>query len=308
MTSLYVKFISTYLLNLLQNIRFSIDLHNRKIMNIAIIGCGYVGSAVARHWKEKSYTITATTTSEQRVADLEKIANHVVVIRGDDELGLRSLLQNQDAVILSVAPKRNHQIDANPYEQTYLRTAQTIVAALQHTPRVKQLIYTGSYSVYGDRNGELVDEQSPVKPANSNGQILFNTEQVLLQANTQNLKVSILRLGGIYGSGRELVKIFSPWAGTTRPGKGEYVTNWIHLDDIVSAIDFALTHQLQGIYNVVNDVPMLGRELIDWVLESHNLPKVTWDESADEIRPYNARVSNQKIKAAGYKLIHPQIK
>ncbi|HEY9690757.1 MAG TPA: SDR family oxidoreductase [Oculatellaceae cyanobacterium] len=285
-------------------------------MNIAIIGCGYVGTAVARHWQqEKNYTITVTTTSEQRIPELEKIANQVVVINGDDELALRSLLQNQDVVVVSVAPKRARvatpqeyrKIEANPYEQTYLRTAQTIVAALQHTPRVKQLIYTGSYSVYGDRNGESVDEQSPVKPANNNGQILFDTEQILLQASHENLKVCILRLGGIYGSGRELVKIFSSWAGTTRPGKGEYVTNWIHLDDIVSAIDFALTHQLQGTYNLVNDVPMLGRELIDWVLESHNLPKVTWDESADEVRPYNARVSNQKIKMAGYKLIHPKI-
>ncbi|MGB3208499.1 MAG: SDR family oxidoreductase [Crinalium sp.] len=285
-------------------------------MNIAIIGCGYVGSAVARFWQnQKDHIVTVTTTSQERVAELEKISQRVVVINGDDELALRSILENQDAVVVSVAPKRDRvatpqeyrSLNANPYEQTYLRTAKTIVAALQHTPRVKQLIYTGSYSVYGDRNGELVDENSPVPPANSNGQILFDTEQVLLQASHENLKVCILRLGGIYGSGRELVRIFSRWAGTTRPGKGEYVTNWIHLDDIVSAIDFALTHQLQGTYNLVNDVPMLGRELIDWVLESHNLPKVTWDESADEIRPYNARVSNQKIKAAGYKLIHPQI-
>ncbi len=277
-------------------------------MNIAIIGCGYVGSAVARNWQqEKNYTITVTTTSEQRVADLENIANEVVVINGDDELALRSLLQNQDAVVVSVAPKGDRQVDANVYEQTYLRTAQTLVAALQHAPSVKQVIYTGSYSVYGDSKSVWLDEESPVAPANSNGQVLCDTEQVLLQAANQNLKVCILRLGGIYGEGRELVKIFSRWAGTNRPGKGEYFTHWIHLEDIVSAIDFALLNQLQGIYNLVNDVPMMARDLVELVCEHHNLPKVIWDESADEVKPYNSRVSNHKIKTAGYKFIHPEI-
>lgn len=277
-------------------------------MNIAIIGCGYVGAAVARHWQqEKNYTITVTTTSEQRVSELENIANQVVVLNGDDELALRSLLQNQDAVVVSVAPKGDRQVDANVYEQTYLRTAQTLVAALQHAPRVKQVIYTGSYSIYGDSQGAAVDETSQVAPANTNGQVLCDTEQVLLQADNPHLKVCILRLGGIYGEGRELARIFSRWAGTTRPGKGQYFTNWIHIDDIVSAIDFAVTHKLQGIYNLVNDVPMMGRDLVDRVCEHHNLPQVIWDESADEVRPYNTCVSNEKIKAAGYQFIHPEI-
>ena len=114
-------------------------------------------------------------------------------------------------------------------------------------------------------------------------------------------------MGGIYGSGRELVKIFRNAPGTIRPGSGEDITNWIHLDDIVAAIEFARQHRLQGIYNLVDDAHLTSRELLDRMCEKHNLPKVLWDSSLKSVRPYNALVSNQKIKDAGYQLIHPQM-
>lgn len=272
-------------------------------MNVAIIGCGYVGTALARYWRQElGFVVTATTTTPERVAALEALGAKAVVVNGNDPEGLRSLLQDQDTVVLSVGAK-----NANVYEETYLHTAQTLVSVLKQAPNVRQLLYTGSYGVYGDRNGASVDESSPVAPANPNGQILSDTEQVLLSASSDDLSVCILRLGGIYGFGRELVKIFGRVAGTTRPGKGDDVTNWIHLDDIVAAIEFARKHRLQGIYNLVDDAHLRSRELLDKVCEHHNLPKVVWDESQKSVRPYNARVSNQKIKMAGYQLIHAQM-
>lgn len=275
-------------------------------MNIAIVGCGYVGTAVARQWHQNSgYHITATTTTEERVSELEQVAQRVVVVKGDDETALKSVVCDRDLILLSVAPTRSPQ--ANSYEETYLRTAKNLVKALQQAPTVKQLIYTGSYSVYGDKNGAWVDEDSPLTPANHNGEILAQTEQVLLAASSKDLKVCILRLGGIYGPGRELTKIFSRAFGTTRPGTGEDFTNWIHLDDIVGAVNFAAVEKLPGIYNLVNKEPQLNRDLLDRLSEKYNLPKVMWNPTQQQVRAYNSRVSNQKIAAAGYKFIHPEI-
>ncbi|SRR5579883_2244963 len=272
-------------------------------MNVAIIGCGYVGSKVAQYWQQqKSFVVTATTTTPQRVTELQGVAQRVAVVKGNDAEGLKSVLKNQDVVLLSVGAR-----GADFYEETYLQTAQTLVSVLQQIPSVQQLIYTGSYSVYGDKNGVWVDEESAVTPVNSSGQILSETEQVLLSNKNGNLRVCILRLGGIYGPGRELVKIFGRYAGTTRPGDGKDVTNWIHLDDIVSAIEFARYYRLEGIYNLVDDAHLTSGELLDRLFEKHNLPKVTWDSTQKSMRPYNAKVSNQKIKDAGYELIHPQM-
>jgi nucleoside-diphosphate-sugar epimerase len=271
------------------------------MMNIAIIGCGYVGYAIAQYWQQNSFfVLTATTTTPERVPALQSVAK-TLVVSGNDPEALQSVLQNQDVVLLSVGAK-----NANVYEETYLHTARNLVSVLRQIPSVRQLIYTASYSVYGDRKGAWVSEETPVAPANSSGEILSQTEDVLLSAESENLRVCILRLGGIYGPNRELVKIFSRVPGTTRPGNGEDVTNWIHLDDIVGAIEFVRQHNLQGIYNLVDDAHLTSRELLATLLTKHNLPQVIWDSSQTSNRPYNAKVSNQKIKEAGYQLIHPK--
>ncbi|MBV6626703.1 MAG: SDR family oxidoreductase [Rivularia sp. (in: Bacteria)] len=272
-------------------------------MNIAIVGCGYVGYAVAKYWKQNTdFVITATTTTPAKVSALQEVAQKVEVVETSDVKALKSVLQNQDVVLLSVGAKSR-----DSYEETYLKTAENIVSVLQDNPTVKQLIYTASYSVYGDRNGATVDEETATAPSNPNGEILDKAEKILLGASSENLRVCSLRLGGIYGEGRELVKIFSRAFGETRPGSGEEITNWIHLDDIVGAIEFARQQQLDGIYNLVDDAHLASKELIDNLCKKYNKPQVIWDASQTKTRAYNSRVSNQKIKQAGYELIHPQM-
>ncbi|MBD2433122.1 MULTISPECIES: SDR family oxidoreductase [Fischerella] len=272
-------------------------------MNITIIGCGYVGLRVAQYWQQEcNFIVTATTTTPERVAELETIAQRVIVLQGNDFEKLKSVLKNQDVVLLSVGAK-----GPNTYEESYLQTARNLISALKQTPSVQQLIYTSSCSVYGEQNGALVDEETQVAPTTPGSEILYATEQELLSGSSDNLRVCILRLGGIYGPNRELVKIYSRIAGTTSPGNGEEPANWIHVDDIVAAIEFARRHRLQGIYNLVDNDELTTREVSDRVCEIHNLPKVTWDSSLSSKRPYNAKISNKKIKEAGYEFIHPQM-
>ena len=271
-------------------------------MNVAIIGCGYVGTAVARHWlQNKGLVVTVTTTTPERVPVLESMGLGVVVVKGNDLEGLKSVVQNQDTVLLSVGAA-----NAQVYEETYLHTAQTLISVLKQVTTVRQLIYTSSYALYGDKGGAWVDETSPLAPATPNAELLAETEQVLLSASSPQMGVCILRLGGIYGANRELQKIFSRVAGRTRPGNGGEITNWIHLDDIVGAIEFARLHRLQGIYNLVDDTQSTYRELLNQVCERHSLAQVSWDESLPSTRSYNVRVSNQKLKDAGYQFIQPE--
>lgn len=246
-------------------------------------------------------TVTATTTTLERLVELQTLADYAVVVKGNDLAAMRSLLHNQQVLLVSVGAP-----NPNAYEETYLHTAKTLVAALQESPSVQQVIYTSSYSVYGDRGGDWVDETTPVKPINLKAEILAETEQVLLGAAHDSLKVCVLRLGGIYGAGRELVKIFGRAAGSVRPGTGEEASNWIHIDDLVGVIAFAQQHHLSGIYNLVGTVPLTTKELLDRVFTMHHLPLATWDASQPSSRSYNARVSNQKLRDAGYKFIYPE--
>ncbi|MGB6298121.1 MAG: SDR family oxidoreductase [Rivularia sp. (in: cyanobacteria)] len=277
-----------------------------ELQRIAIIGCGYVGTAAARYWCQQDYSVTATTTTHERVAQLEEVATKVVVMKGEDSQAVKSLLQDIDTVILSIAPISHRQVDAQSYRETYIPTAKNLVAALKENKSVKQLIYLSSVSVYGNKNGELVDETSPVDTQSEYNQVLCEAEQLLLNSASEDVAITILRLGGIYGPKRELIKRFARLAGKNIDGSGETFTSWIHLDDVIAAMDYLSKRKLGGIYNLVNDFNMTIRELSDEICKLGNLEKILWDDTKPSYRSLNARISNQKIKAAGYKLIHPK--
>ncbi|MEL6247665.1 MAG: SDR family oxidoreductase [Cyanobacteria bacterium J06627_15] len=270
-------------------------------MNAAIVGCGYVGTAVARHWQAQGLSVLATTTRPDRVDELSAVADSVAVLRGDELEKVRSHLADRQVVLVCVGSKRGAS-----YGDTYLKTAQTLAQVLPESG-IQQLIYTSTCSVYGQHQGAWVTEVTPAAPTTENGEIIAATEQTLLSVDTDTLsqRVCILRLGGIYGPGRTLENIYGRIAGTTRAGSGAESSNWVHLEDIVSAIDWVRQHRLGGLYNLVQDEILPARELVDKVCRQHGLAAVTWDPAQPSGRAYNARVSNAKLKATGYRFIRP---
>ncbi|MGB3138284.1 MAG: SDR family oxidoreductase, partial [Nodosilinea sp.] len=254
-------------------------------MKAAILGCGYVGKAAAHLWSGQGHRITATTTTPERVEDLRKVAAAVQVVSGSDSEGMAALLQGQDTLLICVGAGRQAS-----YEETYLNTAKTVASVLDQAPDLKKIIFTSTYSVYGNYDGAWVREDNPAHPATDNGRTMIETEQTLLNGATADRAVCVFRLGGIYGPGRELAKIYSRAAGSTRPGSGHEASNWIHLDDIVGAIAFAQAHHLSGLYNLVQDEIPTVCELINRVCTANNLEPVQWDPSQPSARPYNVRV------------------
>ncbi|VEP17700.1 Nucleoside-diphosphate-sugar epimerase [Hyella patelloides LEGE 07179] len=271
-------------------------------MNTLILGCGYVGSQVARLWQKNGHRVTATTTTPEKVAKLSPIADRVAIVEGSDLSAVSHAIKDREVVLFSVGAKGK-----DTYRQSYSETATNLVTALQNNNSVKQVIYTGSYGVLGDRKGQWTDETIPANPVTDGGKILAETEDILLAARSEKLKVCILRLAGIYGEGRELIKIFRRWSGTTRPGKGDDYSNWIHLEDIVNAIEVARDKQLDGIYNLACDECLTTGEFFQRLFTTHNMSGITWDATKDSTRSYNTRLSNQKIKDAGMKFIYPEI-
>ncbi|MCC0176260.1 NAD-dependent epimerase/dehydratase family protein [Waterburya agarophytonicola K14] len=274
-------------------------------MQAAIIGCGYVGSAVARKWHQQGELVTVTTTSSSKKKQLQAIASEVVVTTGNDLTTLKQVVAEKDVVLLSIGAK---QRTPEIYHQAYLTTAKNVVTAIRASKKVRQLIYTSSYGILGNQKDRIVDETAIPNPTSEYGEILAQTEQVLLSVPETEFKTCIFRLSGIYGDGRELIKIFGKIAGTTKSGMGERYTNWVHLDDIVGAIDFARQQQLQGIYNLASEQILTQKEFFQKLFQAHNLPLITWDESQGNSHPYNMQLSGKKIKDAGYQLIHPKIK
>lgn len=271
-------------------------------MKIAILGCGYVGQAIAQQWHQAGHELTVTTTSPQKISTLERIAQHVHLLEGNNLEHLREICEGQQVILLSVGSKGR---TADSYRFAYLETAQTLKEVLQSNSTVQQIIYTSSYSIVGDHGGIWVDETTPDKPETVFANILKETEQVLLSLESPNRQACILRLGGIYGENREILKIFRSWFGTTRPGDGQEHGNWVHLDDIVSGIEFARQHHLSGVFNLVNDVPVQRKAMLEELAQKYHLPSVDWDSSQPSTRAFDVKVSNQKLKSLGFTFKHP---
>lgn len=269
-------------------------------MNIVIIGCGYVGMEVAAIWKKRGYHVTSTTRSPERLDALSRVSQKSVIIRGSDEDELVPLIANNDVIVVTIAAD-----SAEHYESAYLNTAQIFRHLALGLNMPRHLIYTSSTSIYGDHQGQWVDETSPLLSKSEQGKILIEAEKHYLSLSEIGWSPCILRLAEIYGPGRELSTRVKQLEGHILPGSGEYYTNMVHKQDCASALDYALRHNLEGIYNLADDDHPKRKELYHTLSKQHHLPEVKWDPSQTGLHTGNKRVSNHKIKAEGFAFHHP---
>ncbi len=261
-------------------------------MRIAIVGCGDVGTALARHWSEEGrHQLTLTTTGAQRRAELEPLAERVLVLRADDRTALREALAEAEVAVFTLAPGGDRPVDADSHAATYRGSFEALAEILPALPALRQILYTGSCSVYGDAGGAWVDEDTPANPANEQARVLLEGEQLLHSCRGPQRRVCILRLGTLYGAGRELAPRFRPLAGSTRPGNGSRHNHWIHRDDVVGAIALAVEQGWDGLVNLVDDQPLPVAELL----------------AQQDPAPSDRRIRNDRLHQLGYQLRHPRV-
>jgi len=283
-------------------------------MKIAIIGAAYTGMEAARYLKSLGHTISVTTTSERRVAELEPVSDRVVVMRGNDREKMRELLTGQDAVLMTVAggmveKDGKYVMDLDLYTDTYVGTAECLVECLDAAPELGQIIFTGSWSVYGNAGGaDDVNEDTPATPGSPFQQVYADTESILFDAATDTLNVCVYRTGTIYGPQvgfipRQLKVQALPLAGQTVPFDGDSPATIVHRDDVVRALAFALDNSLSGIYNLINDISESKASYMGkFVAEAGGEP-INW--AGHGTGPKS--LSNQKIKDAGYVFLDPLV-
>ena len=266
-----------------------------------IFGAGYIGSALLEYWKrENKRTLIATTTSTEKIKKLKEHAYTAILLRGDNENSVQSALNSISEVVIAIAPNKG-----NSYKKTYLDTAKTFCNVLQHSNNpLEHLVYLSSTSVYGDRNGEWVTEDTNLHPESENSQTLCDAEALYLQLNSSNFLVTVLRLGGIYGPNRSHSSRIKRLAGTSLAGNENAFCNWVHQEDVVRAIDWVLKNQLSGVYNICSNDHPSKKKLYNSIAKEINAPKVTWDPNKQSAHNGNRKVSNEKIVKTGFTFLH----
>jgi nucleoside-diphosphate-sugar epimerase len=258
-------------------------------MKLLLIGAGYVGMQLLKAISNQKQ-VTVTTTQPNKASILKSFAQDVLVLKEDNK-ELEGALMRAQGIVILVAPNKGSN-----YQTTYLDTARFVTRVLKQKQQATPLVYTSSTSVYEGHNGE-VNEESLIHPQSENGKILAATEKCYLEFPSS----CVLRLGGIYGPDRTMAKRAEYFSGQTMQSAGLEYTNHIHLDDIVSAIQFCLNTPLEGIYNLVNDAHPNRKELYDTLCTKLNLPLPIW--GTEQKSSY--LVSNEKIKTTGFRFLHP---
>ena len=275
-------------------------------MDLTIVGCGYVGLALAERLQPKrpQLKLTLTTTSSERLEQLSPLADRVELCDATDPAQLREALRKSSNAVFCLGPKGDRQVDANGYRHTFVDSFRCLTSLLPQLPELRQIVYTGSCSVYGDAEGDWVDEQTPPAPGRGHGDVLLEGEQLL--SGISDRRVCILRLGALYGPGRDLDRRLRGLAGLERPGSGATYSNWLHVADAAGALEAALDAGCAGVVNVVNDAPIRLRDLVGRSLQRQGLAPVRWI-GGEEPGSANRRIRNTRLKQLGYELQHPSI-
>lgn len=257
-------------------------------VRIAVIGCGYIGGALAHALSQRGYDVIGTTTTPARVDQINALGARAAVLTLQDEAALVNVLHDCSAVVMTVAPARD---DAG-HREVYLEGMRHLLHVLPHTP-VQHVLYTSSTSVYGQRDGNWVDEDSPTEPFAENGRILLQAERELLDyAARGGLTATLLRLAGIIGPGRGPAKRIPAWAGRSRTDGGGFV-NLVHRDDIVTLCLRAIESTVAGIFNVSDGHPVRRADYYDRVIAALGLAPIRWDNSGGD-RDLGKKISNQR--------------
>ncbi len=266
-------------------------------------GYGYAASFLAQHLKPFGWKIAGTTTDPDKKTFLKKSGIDTILF--DNNHGITDpydTFADVTHVLLSIPPNA----DGDPVFEAHG----------EDLARMKNLEWVGYLSttaVYGNHDGNWVDETYPTAPTSRRGSLREKAEQQWLGLDA-GFPIHIFRLAGIYGPGRSAID--SVRAGTARRiDKKDHVFNRIHVEDIAQTLIASMNKPKSGsIYNLADDEPSASCEVISFAcnlvgLDAPPLTKFESAEMAPIVRSFykdNKRVRNDKIKQElGVELVYP---
>jgi nucleoside-diphosphate-sugar epimerase len=261
------------------------------MQRILIAGCGYVGQAAADLFHVAGWSVEGWTRCETSAAGLAK---KPYPVRGVDLSQRAQVAQRAaafDAVIHCASSRGGN---AESYRRIYLEGALNLLESLPGS----KLLFTSSTSVYAQRDGSWVTEESETNPIRETGCILLEAEKLVLDRGG-----IVARLAGIYGPGRSAL-LSKFLTGTVIDPENDRFINQTHRDDIASALFFLLSRKTEAaqVYNVVDDQPILQSECYRWLAQRLNRPLPPIGKSIQQRKrgDSNKRVSNAKLRSLGW--------
>lgn len=272
-------------------------------MKLLILGAGFSGKAIARQCGPKFDKVWGTTRSEKNFAGIEKAGAVPIAFDGETVSPvLADALGEATHIVQSISPDEDGDCFLNRFAD---------LRAL--APRLEWAGYLSTIGVYGNRDGNWVDESANLEPVSERSRERVIAERQWLAAGaTLGIPVAVLRLSGIYGPGRNAFVNVSN--GTARrlikPGQ---IFNRIRVEDIGRFAAFLIAQGKGGIYNVTDAEPAPAQDVIEYAARLMGVPvppDVPFETA--ELSPMarsfygeSKRVSNARSRELGFEYLYP---
>lgn len=256
-------------------------------MRVLIAGCGDVGTALGLELVADGHEVVAL---RRQTAGLPASFVHVAA----DLTAPATLTALPDGIECVVYAAAADERSEPAYRAAYVDGLRNVLAAVGDS--LRRVIYVSSTAVYGQHDGEEVDEASPTEPAGFSGRVLLDGERLALAAPS----AVVVRLGGIYGPGRTRLLDEVRAGRAVCPEGPPQFTNRIHRDDCAGVLRHLLMRpDAAGVWVGVDRDPVDRCTLLAWLAERLGAPRPPRGDVVAE-RGGSKRCRSDKLVASGY--------
>ena len=198
---------------------------------------GYCAANLAKQLSQNGWKISGTSQSES-------LNTAIHIFNGNAPMETASnALADVTHILISIPPNTIHDPALTWHKEDIIKLKS-----------LKWIGYLSTTGVYGNTNGEIVDETAITRPTSQRSQNRLNAEtQWLNLYNIHDVPIHVFRLPGIYGPGRSALDQVA--AGRTRRiHKPGHRFSRIHVGDITNTIMQSIENPNPGrIYNVCDN-------------------------------------------------------
>jgi nucleoside-diphosphate-sugar epimerase len=266
-----------------------------KDINIFCFGFGQVAKNFIKKLSIEQYNINLSATS--RSESSKKIFNGINYNsylfnseKFDQNLVVK--LKEADHILVSIPPENQEDLVVKNFSKFI------------ESSKVKWITYLSATSIYGDHNGEWVNENSKTNPISNNGIARLKAENAWVSLEKDNkIPIQIFRLSGIYSNEKNILIRLKSGQVKLINKKNHYFSR-IHVDDISNILFKSLSKFKSGeIYNLSDDKPSTSEDVTLFgakLLNIEKIEKIEVDQIKSEMLKnfYNEskKVSNKKMK------------
>ena len=262
-------------------------------LNIFCFGFGQVAKNLIKKLNIEKFNYNLTVTSRQKTSEKKFDKNIYNSLQFDGN--------NFDPKIIEELKKSTHILISTPpnAEDSIIKN---FAKTMESNSLLKWLGYLSSTGVYGNHNGQWVNENTFTEPTSENGKKRLRAEQKL---KNLNIPLIIFRLSGIYSNENNVLNRLKK--NTVRVVEIEnQIFSRVHVEDIANILfnSFSLKNILKGeVFNISDNYPCSYKEVVEYgckLLKVNKPQTISFEELGDsKLKNFykdSKKVSNKKMK------------